>query len=55
MKKKINLCAVLLALLAAAALVAVCCGATHQFFTFLTAGGLAYAIATETETESTNK
>ena len=54
MKKKINLCAVLLAVLAAAALVAVCCGASHQFFTFLTAGGLAYAIATE-ETETTTK
>ena len=53
MKKKINICGLLLAMLAAVALVAVCCGATHQFFTFLTSGGLAYALLTEsTETET---
>jgi len=54
MKKKINLCALLLAALAIAALVAVICGATHQFFTFLTAGGLAYALLTESTETSNN-
>lgn len=47
MKSKINIPALFCAIFAAICLVAVICGAKHQFIWFLTFGGLAYALFTE--------